>query len=105
MTDYTEQIVAACEDAIERFPEMPVIVYQALCNYILTGELTGDEPYEALDVALTSTKSPRLHLYSALISLMPSMTAGFDSWEKHLASYYANAEKYEETKADQHGLH
>ena len=103
--DYTVRIIAACEDAIERFPEMPVIVYQALCNYILTGELTGDEPYESLDTTLISTGSSLNHLYSALISLMPSMTAGFDSWERYLASYYANAEKYEERKGAQHGLH
>ena len=101
--DYTVRIIAACEDAIERFPEMPVIVYQALCNYILTGELTGDEPYDALNA--TGEYNPETYLHTALISLMPSMETHFPQWERHLNNYYKHAEEYEERKGAQHGLH
>lgn len=98
MTDYTEQIVAACADALQRFPDMPEPLRDGMLEFILTGKIChGDRMHGAV----CEENVQALHLRArqfALLRAMPSLKPDCTSWRKHLQKYYEYVEEYEQLK-------
>lgn len=98
MTDYTEQIVAACADALQRFPDMPEPLRDGMIEFILTGKIChGDRMHGAVcsDAACNYADSVRQF---ALLRAMPSIKPDCTSWRKHLQKYYEYVEEYAQLK-------
>lgn len=96
--DYTEQIVAACEDALRRFPDMPELLRDAMIEFILTGVIcdggrAADNIYR--EGAREDVELVRRH---ALLRAMPSVKPDHISWRNHLKKYYEYVEEYEQLK-------
>ena len=96
--DYTEQIVAACEDALRRFPDMPESLRDGMLDFILTGVICdGDRMYGVIcsDAVCNYVDSVRQF---ALLRAMPSIKPDCTSWRNHLQKYYEYVEEYEQLK-------
>ncbi len=109
--DYTEQIVAACEDALERFPDMPDQLKQGIVDFILTGVIRDEKDiYDATDVTCIDKKiydatarltcGPRdWNLFvRSLVSMYPSLDVYSPEWPRHLQRYREYVEEYEQLK-------
>ena len=96
--DYTEQIVAACEDALVRLPEMPDSIRQGIGEFLLTGVVRKtEESYIGQSELDRSTRMGQC-LWTALFNVFPSLRVTDDSWPHYLAFYRKNIAEYEQLK-------
>lgn len=98
MTDYTDQIIAACADALQRFPDMPEPLRDVMLEFILTGVICdGARIHDAIHREGTR-EDVELARRHALLRAMPSVKPDHISWRNHLQKYYEYVEEYEQLK-------
>lgn len=98
MTDYTEQIVAACEDALQRFPDMPEPLRDGMLDFILTGALCNTNGACASIYNEDAMTRLDISRRGALLRAMPTLCPLDQSWRGHLEHYYRYVEQYEQLK-------